>query len=260
MDSKICNRCGIEKPLVKFVKDKRKEDGTRNYCLECDRLRKGGKPKKIVREGYKYCAKCNQELSLSDFNTRTVNGKKQPFSYCKKCERDYNNNMYKHTCKECGETYRTGRKDSVICSSCYHKQVGKYGAKRLNKIYFSGSNNPMYGVRRFGVSNPNYNPTKTEQEREQGRLVEGYGVWRNNVYERDNFTCQKCFDSTGGNLIAHHIDSWDWAKDKRLDTSNGITLCKTCHKSFHDRYGYGKNTFKQISEFIHNQVNTEITL
>jgi 5-methylcytosine-specific restriction endonuclease McrA len=28
--------------------------------------------------------------------------------------------------------------------------------------------------------------------------------WRNEVYKRDNYTCQKCGDNTGGNLEAHH--------------------------------------------------------
>lgn len=254
---KICAKCGIEKPLEKFVKDKRKSDGTRNYCLECDRLQRGGKPR--PKANYKVCNDCKTELPYSDFNFRKIKGKKRPFSYCKKCERIRDKNRYSHVCIVCKKSYKSGRKDSKLCSVCYYKELGKMGAKTLSQFDFSGKNNPMYGRQRFGKSNPNYNPNKTDEEREKERLVEGYGIWRLEVYTRDSFTCQVCGDDKGGNLTAHHMDSWDWAKDKRLDVSNGITLCKHCHKLFHDKYGYGKNNKNQFHEFINQYANTEVT-
>jgi hypothetical protein len=60
------------------------------------------------------------------------------------------------------------------------------------------------------------------------QLVE-YKLWRKSVFERDNYTCQHC-----GNknlyLEAHHIKSWAEYEDLRFVISNGLTLCKGCHK------------------------------
>ena len=32
--------------------------------------------------------------------------------------------------------------------------------------------------------------------------------------------------------------------------NNGICLCKKCHKEFHGKYGWGKNTKEQFDDFI----------
>ena len=59
-----------------------------------------------------------------------------------------------------------------------------------------------------------------------------YKEWRLAVYERDNFTCQICHKS-GCQLEAHHIERWADNESRRFDVSNGITLCKECHKEIH---------------------------
>lgn len=67
--------------------------------------------------------------------------------------------------------------------------------------------------------------------------------WRFQVFVRDKYTCQKCGDSQGGNLNAHHliplsdiieyfnITTIEEAKTCLLlfDINNGITLCEDCH-------------------------------
>lgn len=52
--------------------------------------------------------------------------------------------------------------------------------------------------------------------------------WRRKVFERDNYTCQKCFIK-GGILQAHHIKPWAKYPELRHELSNGITVCKKCH-------------------------------
>ncbi|MCM3706431.1 HNH endonuclease [Cytobacillus firmus] len=100
-----------------------------------------------------------------------------------------------------------------------------------------------------GENNVNYNPNKTDEERERGRHIQGYDKWRIAVYDRDRYTCILCGDSRGGNLNAHHLDGYDWCKEKRIDVDNGVTLCESCHFDFHDIYGYGANTRHQFEEF-----------
>ena len=62
-----------------------------------------------------------------------------------------------------------------------------------------------------------------------------YSIWRTSVFERDNYTCQKCFDNNGGNLNAHHIKPFSEYKNLRFCIDNGITLCKECHKKIHKK-------------------------
>lgn len=196
----------------------------------------------------KICCKCKRELTLDNFNLRTIKGTKRPFSYCKECERNMNNTRHTNVCRVCGKTYKSGRKTD-ICKECYGKELGEKGAERLRKWNKVPENNPFYGVHRFGENNPNYNPQKTDEEREKQRCIEGYESFRKQVYERDNYTCKICGDNKGGNLVAHHLNSYDWCKEKRTSIDNAVTLCENCHKQFHFIYGFGKNTVDQYNDF-----------
>ena len=63
-----------------------------------------------------------------------------------------------------------------------------------------------------------------------------YREWRESVFKRDNYTCQnkKCGIKNGlGKTIyleAHHIKSFREFPELRFELSNGLTLCKDCHK------------------------------
>lgn len=65
--------------------------------------------------------------------------------------------------------------------------------------------------------------------------------WRISVFERDNYTCQIC-NKKGGIINAHHIKKFSDFLELRLDVSNGITLCKDCHKKIHStkKNNYGR--------------------
>lgn len=71
-----------------------------------------------------------------------------------------------------------------------------------------------------------------------------YKLWRKSVYERDNYTCQKCGGYKGNRLNAHHniksfsliwelnnIKTYEQAEKcaELWDVNNGITLCEECH-------------------------------
>lgn len=69
-----------------------------------------------------------------------------------------------------------------------------------------------------GVSKDNYRLRRTVKYRE----------FRNSVYKRDNYTCQKC-NQRGGRLQVHHIKSWANYPELRFSIDNGQTLCISCH-------------------------------
>ena len=125
-------------------------------------------------------------------------------------------------------------------------------------------------VSKMGELNPNYQkPLTLEQKRKISKSLKGkqakqnhwnwkggitplnnkirnlveYKLWRQEVYERDNYTCQHCY-TKGAKLNADHIkpfalilkeneiDSQVKAiKCKELwDIKNGRTLCMSCHE------------------------------
>jgi len=84
---------------------------------------------------------------------------------------------------------------------------------------------------RCGENHPNWKGGITRQNTKDRNSSE-YNNWRKSVFERDNYTCQVC-GKIGGSINAHHIKHFAKYKNLRLEISNGITLCITCHKKAH---------------------------
>ena len=119
------------------------------------------------------------------------------------------------------------RGDTQSCG-CLHKE-------RLSEIH-SGKNNVNW---KGGITPLNDAIRHCTQSKH----------WKNTIFDRDSYTCQSCNDSTGGNLIAHHIVRFSALMEENhittleeaiqcealWDVSNGITLCKKCHKKEHRR-------------------------
>lgn len=73
--------------------------------------------------------------------------------------------------------------------------------------------------------------------------------WKNNIFVRDNWTCQKC-KKKGVELEAHHILRFSQFPKLKFDINNGVTLCKSCHGKFHKIYGRKNNKRKELKDFL----------
>ena len=76
-----------------------------------------------------------------------------------------------------------------------------------------------------------------------------YKEWRTAVFSREDYTCGRC-KQKGGRLEAHHLLAFARYPELRLDISNGVTLCKSCHHKFHKENGTKSFTVDQLEEFI----------
>ena len=76
-----------------------------------------------------------------------------------------------------------------------------------------------------------------------------YRLWREAVFARDNWTCQKTGEK-GTYLQVHHIKPFAKFPELRTAIENGITLSRKAHKEFHGKYGRRNNTREQLEEFL----------
>lgn len=144
------------------------------------------------------------------------------------------------TCENCGKSFERS-KNLVDKAEAHYCSVECKDAHYM-RTYKSGENNP------------NYNPSKSLEERIKDRNYPEYVQWRLDVYKRDDFTCQVCGDNRGGNLIAHHLFNYAKYPKLRTEISNGVTLCEKCHSEFHKMFGFYNNTKEQFEKFKSNKL------
>ncbi len=82
-----------------------------------------------------------------------------------------------------------------------------------------------------GDKNINWKGGVTKESETIRKSVE-YKLWREAVFQRDNFTCQECGEkeSVSGKLNAHHVKPFSLFPELRLAIDNGKTLCYECHQ------------------------------
>ena len=76
-----------------------------------------------------------------------------------------------------------------------------------------------------------------------------FRLWREAVFARDNWTCQK-YGIKGGKLHPHHIQNFAQYPELRFAIDNGITLSEKAHGEFHKKYGKRNNTREQLNKFL----------
>jgi hypothetical protein len=173
------------------------------YCKVC--AKPIIKPAHLARRGLgKTCSKkCNaKNLSLN------FSGENSP-KYVKHIEA---------VCEWCGK--------SRFLSPCFAK-----GARFCGKP----CRNEWQSKRMSGEDSPNWKGGKSSWRKSLMASRE-YKEWRGKVFARDSYTCQRCGDSKGGNLNAHHIQHVAHYPDLVLVVENGITLCEDCHVETHKRH------------------------
>lgn len=69
------------------------------------------------------------------------------------------------------------------------------------------------------------------QAKRNKRQSRQYKDWRGSIIKRDGYKCVDC--GTSHNLEVHHISLYSQNFWLRLKKTNGITLCKDCHKKRH---------------------------
>jgi hypothetical protein len=200
-------------------------------CRSC-----GYKRIKIVKEEnfIRNCPKCSGIIKYTD--TRNRNSAEKKKTECKKCLNQALREMY------IGKTYEElhGKKKALeikkkISKTSINRDVSVGTRNKLsvsrkeyhekNPDVVRGKNNPMFGVHRFGKSNPNYGNKWTDEMKERNRHTSLENVKnRGGLFHAYNKNACKYFDElskhmgwnlqhaeNGGEVFIHryYIDAYD---------------------------------------------------
>lgn len=104
-----------------------------------------------------------------------------------------------------------------------------------NIPWCKGKSNPHFA----GANNPNWKGGITP-EHLKVRWSQKSKIFRDEVFKRDNYTCQHCNRKRkeGDRVILniHHIKPFSTHKELRFDVNNVVSLCIECHRKT-DTYG-----------------------
>jgi len=174
----------------------------------------------------KICVICGNKFSKRE--------KEKPYRFKKRrcCSRQCNARLSARYC--IGKKAHNNKQVERICVQCGKK---KMVAPSLSKRPFCDRKCMAlwYSEKQRGKAHWNWQGGITEKP-SRDILYEGYKEWRRNIYRRDGFKCVLCGCDKSGELQAHHIKPRAEYKNLILDISNGLTVCKKCHKEIH----YGK--------------------
>ena len=120
--------------------------------------------------------------------------------------------------------------------------------RNLSRIGYKHSEETKQKIRKAHRKRFKNHIYKTDENTIQ-RKKPKYKVWREVVFTRDNWTCQK-YGIRGGKLHPHHIKGFAQYPKLRFTVGNGVTLSEKAHKEFHKKYGYKNNTNKQLTQFL----------
>lgn len=128
-----------------------------------------------------------------------------------------------------GKIYKCGK----YCSKkCFREFFKKNFRPTLNKTWkHTEEYKRKLSINRMGKNNPQYVHGAYSGKARRGKQ-KPQKDFRTAVFKRDNYTCYIC-KQRGGNKEAHHICPWGLFPKLRYEISNGITLCKPCHRKIH---------------------------
>jgi hypothetical protein len=117
-----------------------------------------------------------------------------------------------------GENHGMSNRTSINCDNCNSK-IDK------PKSHINENNN-------FCDESCYYEYLSCNDERNSNKAKE----WRNEIRNRDNWTCQDCGERRE-QIEAHHIEKWEENEELRFCIDNGVSLCLECHYLRHEENG-----------------------
>jgi hypothetical protein len=188
--------------------------------------------------------------NMNQRNKKCIDCKKEKSDkglYCKSCG-------YKHRKRPKGLKYihhkenPTSFKKGSSGFNGRHSESTKIKLRNFNKGKHNSIKTEFRKENTTGKNHWNWQGGITPDSQRIRRSIE-MDLWRQAVFARDNYTCQK-YGTRGVKLHPHHILNFSSNIELRFAIDNGITLSKKAHEEFHKIYGTKNNTMEQLEEFL----------
>lgn len=162
------------------------------------------------------CNMCGMEKELIEFRKKQIWRSRS----CKNCL-----NSLTRTGKENMGRFKKGRKAPSTCFKPGHISwnLGKTHSKETREKL----SNIISGRK---LSSEHIEAIRIGLRKSVGRKGWKAKNWANSVKERDNWKCKHCGIEEKEQLQAHHLIPWHDSVELRFELSNGITLCRSCHR------------------------------
>jgi len=183
------------------------KSGIKHYCKGCH--------KKIGVTKTNRCRSCAAKYGWKNRINKSLNLKHGFYSI-------HNPNI--HKCCDCGEPIWSNPK-TKRCKSCENKRRFK-----LRIMDNKGDKNGGFVHGKGGRKYPKEFDKKLKRK----------------IFERDNYTCQKCYIYPCNDLTVHHID---YNKQNNKE-NNLITLCRKCNLKVNANRDYWYAYFTYIIELL----------
>jgi len=162
--------------------------------------------------------------------------------------------VYAHQISYAEEVKRNIKDQNILEVKCVY--CGKYFVPTLSAIRarITALNSTTRGEHRLYCSDycklecPIYRRQKYSAEETYSNIHarEVHPQLRQMVFERDNWTCQKCGSTES--LHCHHLEGIRWEPLESADIDKCITHCKSCHFEDHKLPGCGYQDMKCMSD------------
>ena len=131
-------------------------------------------------------------------------------------------------CKNCKHEFK-GRKERTYCSRACKHLCSEY-RKSVSEGNVGKTLGRPLGYSIAGEKNPRWISDRSKLKTKRGGVEKFLlDAWRKQIYERDDYRCQKC-GVRGGRLNADHIKPVLLFPELAITLENGRTLCTACHR------------------------------
>lgn len=185
--------------------------------------------------------------------------KKWRDAICKRCWKEYISYNNRHYCNECYFNRRCPicwwnihwwryETCSRECATIFTQQIHWEEYKEFVKVMHTPEAKAKASIWKKGRPNPKNRWPKYNRCWENNPMRRWWStIWTRRwiqysaeykklikeTYERDDYMCQVCWKKGWITLNVHHIRTWNYYPELRMDINNLVTLCEYCHKRVH---------------------------
>ena len=241
---KRCGKCKERKDESEFNWKNKKKDFLQNNCRECQKqinLKQYEDNKEERKERQREQYRSNREKEKQKRKKWYRKNKEKRKEYWHLPLKYNSTSQMRKEIEKYEETKQS--KDGNIevkctyCSSWFEPTKIQI-QNRLKAINGERGEQRLYCCNKCKENCPTYNQSWHERGYKPATSREVQPELRKLVFQRDNYTCQKCGhhkDELKVGIHCHHIDGIRWNPLESADVYNCITLCEDCHNEAHDQ-------------------------